>query len=248
MNKKPSYYAVIPAKVRYCKALPDKAKLLYGEITCLAGDNGYCWARNQYFSELYEVHKKTISRLIGLLEEHGFIKTEVIREGNQVIERRIFIDTYPQNQGDPIHKNADTPIHKNAEDINTSINNTRLIKDNVENLLSLWNSFDNLANHKEATFKRNLKPTLIKKLNSYLPGEIEQAIKNYAGILKSEKHRWTYQWPLWEFLSKGLDKFLDECKPWDRELMTSGYQNKPPGYTPIVQKQIDQQEDRWNEI
>jgi len=51
----------------------DGAKLLYGEITCLCNKDGYCWASNAYFSELYSKSGNTISRWISELARAGFI-------------------------------------------------------------------------------------------------------------------------------------------------------------------------------
>ena len=88
MNK--SYYAIIPADVRYDLDLTPNAKLLYGEITALTNERGYCWASNKYFSELYRVHVDTISDWIKQLSEAGYISNEIskTREGT---DRKIFI-------------------------------------------------------------------------------------------------------------------------------------------------------------
>ena len=56
---KPSYYAIIPAEVRYSNLKPN-AKLLYGEITALSSKEGYCFATNNYFAKLYNVTKKPL--------------------------------------------------------------------------------------------------------------------------------------------------------------------------------------------
>lgn len=39
--RKPSYWAVLPACVRYDASLPPNAKLLYAEISALCDDVGY---------------------------------------------------------------------------------------------------------------------------------------------------------------------------------------------------------------
>lgn len=82
--EQPSYYAVIPANVRYDKRLSSTAKLLYGEITALTNKEGYCWANNAYFADLYGCAGITISRLISSLSANGYISVEVDhKKGNK---------------------------------------------------------------------------------------------------------------------------------------------------------------------
>lgn len=85
----PNYYAIIPANVRYDKNLKDKAKLLYGEITSLSTKDGYCWATNRYFADLYDVSTTTISTLIKNLVDRGYIKSQIVyKEGTKEILNR----------------------------------------------------------------------------------------------------------------------------------------------------------------
>jgi hypothetical protein len=68
-----SYYSITPADVRYCTRIVDGAKLLYGEITALCNERGYCWATNQYFADLYKNETRTIARWIASLLKEEFI-------------------------------------------------------------------------------------------------------------------------------------------------------------------------------
>lgn len=81
-NVKKSYYAVIPAAVRYDSSIVPGAKLLYGEITALCNEKGYCWATNDYFSRLYSVGKRTIFTWIKSLCDAGYISAEFVMDKN----------------------------------------------------------------------------------------------------------------------------------------------------------------------
>ena len=113
MTEKPTYYAIIPAKVRYSSLKPN-AKLLYGEITALSNKLGYCYASNKYFAELYGVSKNTVSRWLSDLSKLGFITIEIQRNKNKEITKRII----------GIDKKVDNPIDKIVKENNTSNNTT----------------------------------------------------------------------------------------------------------------------------
>jgi len=117
----PSYYAIIPAEVRYSDLKPN-AKLLYGEITSLTHKEGYCFATNNYFATLYKVSKNTVSTWISSLEKSGFINIEMIYKDKQIVERRITIKNL-----EGIFKNDERGIIEKNKDNNTSTN----IKNNI---------------------------------------------------------------------------------------------------------------------
>ena len=79
---KRTYYAVIPAYVRYDKDLTPNAKLMFGELTALSNDKGYCYASNKYFSELYQVSTVSISKWINQLKEKKYIKVTFTYKNN----------------------------------------------------------------------------------------------------------------------------------------------------------------------
>lgn len=120
MKENPSYYAVIPANVRYDTNLTANAKLLYGEITALCNDKGYCWASNNYFSNLYNVSKVSISKWVHQLEKLGYVSCEIVyKEGSKEILNR-----YIRIVNDPIKEKLNTPIKEKLKDNNTFINKT----------------------------------------------------------------------------------------------------------------------------
>ena len=86
----PSYYAIIPADVRYDQNLKANEKLLYAEITTLTNKSGICWASNQYFAKLYGVTPQAVSRWINNLKDYGYIDLDYIYQSNsKEINKRI---------------------------------------------------------------------------------------------------------------------------------------------------------------
>lgn len=133
-----SMYAVIPAVVMRDKSLRPNAKLIYGEISTLTHFYGYCFSTNQYFANLFDLDRKTVSALINSLAKAGYITIEIVRVpgGGEIDLRKIWLNADFKAVRPPIHKNVDTPnnmdtcpqkcgdpVHKNVDHNNTSINN-----------------------------------------------------------------------------------------------------------------------------
>ena len=127
-----NYYAIIPAPVRYCKYLKANEKLMYGELTALSNDKGFCFASNEYFSNLYDVSKTSISKWISNLEKNGFIKIKMIYEPGtkQIKQRRIYIAPLLKKTSIPIEENFNTPIEEKLKDIYILTNNNNINNNN----------------------------------------------------------------------------------------------------------------------
>lgn len=201
-----AYYAIIPAEVRYDEDLPPNAKLLYGEITSLCNEKGYCWASNQYFADLYKVSKITVSRWISTLNKKGYITIEALyKEGTkEFIGRHLYITNTPinknvnryiQNDLEGVNKIVNTPINKNAKD-NNKDNNTFNNKKDVYTHKHKYGEYQHvLLSDKEHTHLVELYGSSLDEHIKILDEYIETSGKNYKNhslVLQKWVHdEWT---------------------------------------------------------
>lgn len=199
---KPNYYAIIPANVRYDNELKPNEKLLYGEICALTNENGCCWATNDYFAQLYDASKETISRWIKHLAEKQYIKIKYFyKESTKQIDKRIITIN---NNDDFINnvltkKSIESPqknqgsIDKKVKENNTSINNIYICPSNDEQASSFPLKEDNeeeLSNNFDLIWtlypRKEGKNTAFRHYKSWLKG------KKYAGkkIKLTNKQMW----------------------------------------------------------
>lgn len=87
-NNKPSYFSILTADVRYDVDLSASEKIFYSEITCLCQKDGYCYANNSYFANLYNCGTRTISSWISKLVNKKYINVIYEKTTNT---RKIFI-------------------------------------------------------------------------------------------------------------------------------------------------------------
>lgn len=177
-EEKPNYYAIIPAEVRYDKELTPNAKLLYGEITALTNKEGYCWAGNTYFAELYKVDKITVSRWISELKNAGYISVELLHQGKEIKQRKITLLTKLLI---PINKIVKTPINKIVKDNNTLINNTsnNIYIGELKNVKLTEDEYKKLIDR----LGENKTLEMIERLSLYMGSKGKQYKSHYATIL-----------------------------------------------------------------
>jgi hypothetical protein len=143
----PSFYAIIPAHVRYNKNVCANAKLLYGEITSLCNKEGYCWASNTYFSKLYGVSQKSISGWINSLIQEGFIISKIDKSNGN--KRLIFISDVYTKSSIPMEENVNTPMEENVTHNNKTTKNKYKAPPSAkpkgfvypEEFITVWNTY-----------------------------------------------------------------------------------------------------------
>lgn len=136
-----NYYAIIPASVRYNKELTMLERFLYAELTALSNVDGYCIARNDYFANLYEKDKATISRAFSKLENLGLITIDYDRVGCKVTKRKIYLSEVKTTNDKIVNRSEitnDKNITREQEKLLLTID--KIVKENnvsYNNILSL---------------------------------------------------------------------------------------------------------------
>lgn len=206
----PNYFAIIPANVRYDKNLKDKAKLLYGEIAALCNKEGVCWAKNEYFADLYDVTKTTVSTLIKNLIDNGYIKSKLIyKEGTkEILNRYLSIVT------DPIKKKL------KDNNINIIINKK---EEEKEKIIDFYNNNFGL-----------ITPYIAENIFSYLEDGLQQdlIIRAMEEAVSNNIRKWNYVKTILNDCVNNQIKTLEQYTIKQRE-----FKNKKANKTTVSKKQ-----------
>ena len=195
-----AYYAVIPANVRYDKRLKANEKLLYGEITALTNERGYCWASNKYFSDLYGVTPQAVSKWINGLKNCGYISIEyTYKNGTKEIESRI-IKLASTNVSQVVTNDSEVLTNVSGG-INKSLRGYKQkVKDNNTYLNNTNNN--TLSNKKE---RRSKSKSYDEQIAEYTQNEeLQDALKAFLQMRSFIKK------PMTEYALKLMLKKLDE--------------------------------------
>lgn len=209
-ESKKSYFAIIPANVRYDKRLKLLSRLLYAEITALTNEKGYCWATNKYFAELYEVSIQTISSCISQLKEFGYINVEMIyKKGTkEILNRYIKIFEYP------IKENLNTPIKEKFKDNNTDINNT------------INNTYNKDSKNKNKKFIKPTQEEIQEYVNTHsLNVDVLHFIEYYDCLEWEGVKNWKLKLRTWSANQNHFDRMKNKKKetPYQQEEVYNAY-------------------------
>ena len=159
-NPQSSYFIMITYDVLTDKNLTDFQRILYGAITGLCREKGYCYARNEYFQKLFNKSSDVIVKGIGKLIEQGYLERRLVYKKEFDIKENKWIQTkeiagrqlYPilkNNQRGPIENNQRGSDYNSLSIINNNsiIDNITLSKDNEEPIKDSTNNEKELNNN-----------------------------------------------------------------------------------------------------
>ena len=75
-----------------------------------------------------------------------------------------------------------------------------------KSVFDFWNQ-QNIIVHRRLT--DDVRNVIVRTLRSYSVEEVCKAIANYAEIVNGEEYYWTHKWTLFEFLKRGVERFMD---------------------------------------
>ena len=264
-KEKPWYYAVLPATIRYAEDLTELQKLLYAEITALAQANGYCYASNSYFANLYKKTSKRISSTIQDMAKKWYLGVKQNKEwwwsreiylGEIKNIRKSFkipTNPIPLEEDTPIPEKKEGAIPLETDTLSHSTGNI-IIQDNTTSVNVEAHTPEKIfleTRNKEIGSNEILVPSLKKGIESLLSSapleEFTDRIIRFAKlrsiVIEKKLEEYFYypicSWRLEEFL-KHINKIQGESISILEQFVR--YENR----TAVIRK-MKRDENNWNE-
>jgi hypothetical protein len=151
--------------------------------------------------------KHAISTAFDELKNMGYIKSELKHDDKGKFAGYDYtVHEHPLSEN-PI---TDNPITDNQTLLNT--NNNKITNKTYLAVLEKWNSL-NIIVHSEKVVDSKWKKRHNDQVKLYGEEATIKAIENYARIINDDAYYFNYRWSLWDFIARGLDKFVDDAMP-----------------------------------
>ena len=208
VKNKTKNYTVVSNEIFQRADVSARAKGIYSYIMTLPDD----W--KLYKSELYKHFsegKEAINKAFHELEELGYISKEKVKDENGKYSGwKYHIVESIESTDCPKNRKSESPNSVNPPLLNTNIelNTNKIYIDYLEK----WNELG-IIKHSEKIAAARWKKKHTDAVNLYGKEKVYKAMENYATVLSDPSYFFNYKWPLWDFLVRGLDKFVDEADP-----------------------------------
>jgi hypothetical protein len=173
--------------------------------------------------------KGTVERAINSLERKAMITKTATELGTLFT-----LVNYEKYQSNPMN------IEDDKNELGTGLgthlgqqrDNTKKDKKEKNIYIGIFDHWNNSKVRVHRSLNQDTERKIIAKLKEYKPDEIKTAITNYSFILNNAEYFFTYKWTLKDFLSRGLDNFLD------LEIAKNNYRDKNPSKSLNQQPQL----------
>ena len=81
----------IPAEVWLSQEMTLQEKVMLVEINSLQHPERGCFKSNRALADFFQLSISRVSEVISSLERKGLVRVELVRDGRQIVERRIFM-------------------------------------------------------------------------------------------------------------------------------------------------------------
>ena len=216
---------------------------------------------NKQMGSMLNVSEKTIRRAIILLLEKSFIKVKGNTSARVIIST---FDTTATVKKDISEDNSygqydpSTMVNMTDTSVNlskTTVNMTTIYKDRKNKkinrkeeppyyqvFLDKWNTLKELPSPKESTVKRKMQKKHKDIITDYTEQEVLESIDNYYICLTGDKYFTSYCWTFWDFIVRGLDKYMSLNKPLSSNIKFDHEEEKEP--SPAIKEFYERQRKR----
>ena len=116
-----SAWANIPARVLFDREISDRAKLLYGLISCMSNSYGFAFAKNSTLMRYLNVEERSFQRTLKQLLDSGYIRIEDGSGGRGTLRKIFTVEVCPRN---PVNPDGVNPAKSDGV-INNNCNNKK---------------------------------------------------------------------------------------------------------------------------